>query len=416
MERTGIFYMIHVCYAVYDRDGRFSKNIGTSMVSIFENTSEWITVHLLHDNTLNEANRTKFIELVRKYGNYIRFYNMDELDLPVMDVIRQHGRKVRYSPAAFYRLLAGEVLSPEIQRLIYLDADVIVNLDIKEFWEYDMAGAPLGAVSEYALTYHNMVPKEIIRDGTVEQSRYFCSGVLLLDLKSFAAKGGLVQKGMDLLSDHPEYTTPDQDILNYFFSSTYCSLPIRYDMFADAERLVGHNQLQPAIYHFAGEAAFDAYRGDVYDRLWAKYYVMTPWFTADSFHDICRAAADNAAGIISSFWRFMRGRTFTVVCDEGDLERLHELLGLQQGDRFLRLYSGPRLINLASIITDMRERLAATNGKKEIYLFFTTYYSKLYPKFIEAGFQEGLDFVDATWMLRTLEQSYPRGYAVWKNI
>lgn len=64
----------------------------------------------------------------------------------------------------------------------------------------------------------------------------------------------------------------------------------------------------------------------------------------------------------------------------------------------------------------MRERLAATNGKKEIYLFFTTYYSKLYPKFIKAGFQEGLDFVDATWMLRTLEQSYPRGYAVWKNI
>lgn len=58
--------MIHVCYAVYDRDGRFSKNIGTSMVSIFENTSEWITVHLLHDNTLNEANRTKFILMWQK--------------------------------------------------------------------------------------------------------------------------------------------------------------------------------------------------------------------------------------------------------------------------------------------------------------------------------------------------------------
>ena len=31
--------MIQVCYGLYDKDGRYSKFTGTSMLSIFENTS-----------------------------------------------------------------------------------------------------------------------------------------------------------------------------------------------------------------------------------------------------------------------------------------------------------------------------------------------------------------------------------------
>ena len=48
--------MIDICYGLYDRNGRYSKFVGTSMVSIFENTSEKITIHILHDNTLTEDN------------------------------------------------------------------------------------------------------------------------------------------------------------------------------------------------------------------------------------------------------------------------------------------------------------------------------------------------------------------------
>ena len=31
--------MIHICYGLHDRDGKYSKFVGMSMVSVFENTS-----------------------------------------------------------------------------------------------------------------------------------------------------------------------------------------------------------------------------------------------------------------------------------------------------------------------------------------------------------------------------------------
>ena len=58
--------MIHVCYGLYDKNGHYSKFTGTSILSMFENTNEDVTVHILHDNTLTQENRDKFIYIAGK--------------------------------------------------------------------------------------------------------------------------------------------------------------------------------------------------------------------------------------------------------------------------------------------------------------------------------------------------------------
>ena len=63
--------MIHVCYAMRDESGKYSKFVGTSMLSMFENTREKITVHLIHDSTLSCENRKKFLQIVYKYDQEI---------------------------------------------------------------------------------------------------------------------------------------------------------------------------------------------------------------------------------------------------------------------------------------------------------------------------------------------------------
>ena len=63
--------MIHVCYAMRDESGKYSKFVGTSMLSMFENTREKITVHLIHDSTLNHENRKKLVQIVYKYDQEI---------------------------------------------------------------------------------------------------------------------------------------------------------------------------------------------------------------------------------------------------------------------------------------------------------------------------------------------------------
>ncbi len=50
--------MIHVCFSLYDASGAYSKYTGTAICSVLENTKENITIHLLHDSTLTEKNRS----------------------------------------------------------------------------------------------------------------------------------------------------------------------------------------------------------------------------------------------------------------------------------------------------------------------------------------------------------------------
>ena len=67
--------MIHICYAVSDKKGTYTKLVGTSMHSVFANTKEWVTVHIFHDHSLSEDNRRHLMELVRRYGQQLLFHD-----------------------------------------------------------------------------------------------------------------------------------------------------------------------------------------------------------------------------------------------------------------------------------------------------------------------------------------------------
>ena len=73
--------MIHVCFGLHDKTGRYSKFTGTAMLSLFENviTPRSTTVHILHDNTLTEDNREKFIYLAGRCNQFVEFHNIEKL-------------------------------------------------------------------------------------------------------------------------------------------------------------------------------------------------------------------------------------------------------------------------------------------------------------------------------------------------
>lgn len=247
--------MIHVCYAMYDKNGNFSRLIATSIQSLYENTKSWLTVHILHDNTLSEENKGKFIYQARSYGQNVVFYNMDEL-LPRETGKIKEGNQGRFSPAAMYRLLLMHVLPKSVKKIIYLDCDTIINLDIKELYNEPVGENGVASVAELEATCNHAVEKAICCDGIVERENYFCSGVLLFDMKAYEKHPNICIDGIEILKKHPEYDCPDQDILNYNFSKMYYHLPVKYDIFVDALRLPDVNKtvLDNCIYHFAGNA------------------------------------------------------------------------------------------------------------------------------------------------------------------
>ncbi|MBQ3442117.1 MAG: hypothetical protein IJG33_02605 [Selenomonadaceae bacterium] len=164
------------------------------MLSIFENIDTpfhlpSITVHILHDNTLTQDNREKFICIAERYNQLVEFHNVEELCADRIRAIYQgfpNADKKRFTIGTFYRLFVPFVLPETIEKAIYLDGDIIVNLDIKELWQIDLEDKPLGVVN-----YH---PK----------TRWFNAGVLFMNSRVLRHEEETISNGLKFAKENPQ--------------------------------------------------------------------------------------------------------------------------------------------------------------------------------------------------------------------
>ena len=275
--------MIHVCYALYDRHGTYSKFVGASMCSLFENTREPVTIHILHDETLTELNRKKFVELTAAYNQTVEFHRAT-----LNDEVNELMKMFTFSPASLYRLQMGELLPPTVEKAIYFDADIIIDLDVKELWDEigdeDFFGAVLdaGIAVEEWQAYKRFA---VVTKGYVRREDYFNSGVWAVNLKKLRAiknfNRTMIEKYYSAPKDFPAY---DQCTLNYFYSTHYKKLPKRYNLQLVMERRMGLRKSEQggAVCHYICRS-LSARSRDEFDQLFWHYFVKTPWFDEKFF-------------------------------------------------------------------------------------------------------------------------------------
>lgn len=264
---------INVCYGIADLKGTYSKFAGTSICSVLENAAGPVTIHLIHDDKLTERNKNNFQELVSRYGQEIAFYDVSVRwgyvwnriwkSMPIL-------AKSSLTIGMLYRLLIVELMPGE-RRAIYLDADTIVNLDIRELWGCEIPASGLAAVPDL---FVQKIGDDMINAGVVSRDSYFNSGVLLLDLKKVSRVRNLIDKVLNFIIKYfPDY--PDQDALNYLFPDS-AVLPNKYNTFVDTatkERW----PLENCIYHYANNS-LGLDMNNEFNRLYFRYFVKTPWF------------------------------------------------------------------------------------------------------------------------------------------
>lgn len=114
----------------------------------------------------------------------------------------------RYSEAASYRLLLPELL-PEVDKIIYIDCDIVVRQDIAALYSSsDLGDNLIAAIYEAPIEGQ----AERWRALGCDSGRYFNSGFLIMNLKQMRVEG-TSRKLLDALkTDWLEF--PDQDALN----------------------------------------------------------------------------------------------------------------------------------------------------------------------------------------------------------
>lgn len=134
----------------------------------------------------------------------------------------------RLSKAAFARLFAPSLL-PDLDRVLYLDSDLLVTDDLARLWEINLGGKPLGAVPDPYFIFLGADVANCRERGVSPFHRYFGSGVLLMDLQQWRDEGA--EKTLVTLGEPGQLVRRfnDQSVLNFYFAGRVCYLPKRWN-------------------------------------------------------------------------------------------------------------------------------------------------------------------------------------------
>lgn len=378
--------MIHVCYGLHDKSGRYSKFTGTSILSIFENTAASVIVHILHDETLTQDNREKFIYIAGKYNQRVIFHNVEKICATQIQLLRDKfdaAIKSRFSIGAFYRLLLKEINLQDTAKILYLDSDTIINLDIRELWNCNLGNYALAATPEIVATRNHMIQdKFLLESGKVSAKNYFCSGVILMNLDRIGAD--FFKTSIDWLAENPQCDCFDQDILNNFFADNYLKLAEKFDSFVVIARALDKN-IGRKIYHYAGKnIGCDA--ENLFDRLFFDYFTKTPWFdmkTIQHAYETLRFLYVDRQNFAARVTAMMAGkeRAFFAAAPE-ELEILKSAFKIKADEEIIS--EKPKLIDA------MKKSL----GKKMFFLLAENL-PEIRAELLREKFVEGRDFLDA---------------------
>ena len=223
------------------------------LCSLFENNrNHHINVHVLHGG-LTDKSRNYLTELAEQYGNSVIYYLVD--DTPLQGVQFRKNRPL--SMAAYYRLLLSSVLPSSIDKILYLDCDIIVLRDLSEIFDIELDGYALAASIDH-FPYDSKHRMQLHMEA---DERTFCSGVMLINLKYW--RDNNVEQGLlEYAKRHRDVVyLHDQDVLNYYFKKkwfllapkwncvAYSYTPPQYPLFRqfDYEEYLN----APMLYHYA---------------------------------------------------------------------------------------------------------------------------------------------------------------------
>lgn len=232
-------------------DDGYAPHCAAMLRSALDHTdAEGVRVHLLH-GPLAAGNISRLEGMIRDAGAQFR-------DVPVPPAMLAGLPDGKFHIACWYRVLLPE-LCPDLQRVLYLDADMIVLDDLRQLWNTDLKGRPFAAVVNPLYPFNPDRPRALGLGGPRD---YLNSGVLLMDLAALRASGAVKQL-KSYGESHPENPYPEQDALSVVFQDRWLSLPPRwnaqttlFDLPAAAlpftESESAEARKSPAVVHFIG--------------------------------------------------------------------------------------------------------------------------------------------------------------------
>lgn len=209
---------VHIAFCV---NNLYVSYIAVTIKSLVENyqAQGGILIHVLTDY-ISKTNRYCLKEIVNKYS-YVAL-QIHEID----DVLLKNLRTNSWTIYAWYRILLPNVLSIDINKVLYLDADTLVIDDLEDLFALDMTDKAVAGTLDPQAPFE----EPYVRCGYDSGKQYICSGVLLMNL-DYWREHQLTEKIINWAKTNAyRLKYPDEDAINYICQDSKIVLPLRYNV------------------------------------------------------------------------------------------------------------------------------------------------------------------------------------------
>ncbi len=245
--------------------------LAVMLESLFDHNSD-IDIYLLYSDLKEEE--------LQELDDFIKNKTSVLFPLKIESETFAHAPTLKYiSKETYYRLLAAELLPDTVDRLLWLDADIIVAKNIGKFYATGFDGNCLVACS-YGTPMQKTIADNCARLGIADSGKYFNAGVLLYNMEALRKLD--VRKRIDqCFQEQPRLTFPGQDITNLIFHNQVKIEDYRYynAMIHCIANLEERHFMEEnaAIIHFPGEAKPWKFHDLPFSDLWMDYYNRSPY-------------------------------------------------------------------------------------------------------------------------------------------
>ncbi|HFI0791885.1 TPA: SP_1767 family glycosyltransferase [Streptococcus suis] len=203
-------------------NNRYAQYLGATILSILaHHPEEVVRVHVLYkeiSHTILQdlqhlADQTPHLQL---YFHLLHHQQFSAIPI----------RTEQFPIESFSRFLLPELLG-HLDRILYLDVDILVHGNLMNVFQTDLEEFAIGAVVEADIfKYYQWYLDSL---GFAATDAYFSSGVLLMDLDKMRQDGATNQLIAMALEKAHDYKFPDQDILNLYYKGNFKQLSPAYN-------------------------------------------------------------------------------------------------------------------------------------------------------------------------------------------
>lgn len=254
----------------------------TMLVSLGINEKEHVDAYLLN----SELTREDISEIKDAVSEYDVSIISIAVDRDKFSDRLPHNDQ--WSIETYYRLMMLEVLPESVDRILYLDGDMVINKPLDAYYNLEFQGAEIIACDDKsglnARESYGPKHNEMFNEAYLNGYRYFNAGVMLLNISEMRKKYSFQTYINAIEAWNYQMEAPDQDILNWVHwkNVDYVDCMV-YDLFARVAHNAGitYEEVKEgvAIIHFAGAKPWGNgnFHFDI-EKLWWDYAKKTPYY------------------------------------------------------------------------------------------------------------------------------------------